>query len=255
MFEKILNPDKISVVINTWNAADQLTRALESARDFDEIVVCDMESTDGTPELARKFGAEVVTFPKEDINICEPARDFAIHSASSLWVLVIDADEVIQPGLRDFLYNHIRKTNPADALSIPFQSVFMGSPTSGKPDRHVRFFRQDKAFWPPVIHSRVNINGITGNVPSDKKLRIIHFDDPSIRRRLEKLNNYTDNEVPKRRNRRFSTISILLRPWLFFLKSLILKGAIRDGSKGIIRAYMECVYQSVMLAKHIEDKS
>ena len=43
----------ISVVINTYNAAKQLERTLESVTDFDEIVVCDMESTDHTLDIAR----------------------------------------------------------------------------------------------------------------------------------------------------------------------------------------------------------
>ena len=35
----------ISVVINTYNASQYLAKVLESVKDFDEIVVCDMEST------------------------------------------------------------------------------------------------------------------------------------------------------------------------------------------------------------------
>ena len=34
---------KISVVINTYNAERLLKKVLESVKDFDEIVVCDME--------------------------------------------------------------------------------------------------------------------------------------------------------------------------------------------------------------------
>ena len=61
---------KISIVINTYNAASQLRETLESVRDFDEIVVCDMESTDDTVAIAREYGARVVTFPKNGHNIC-----------------------------------------------------------------------------------------------------------------------------------------------------------------------------------------
>ena len=43
---------QISVVINTYNAERLLKRVLESVKDFDEIVVCDMESTDATVEIA-----------------------------------------------------------------------------------------------------------------------------------------------------------------------------------------------------------
>ena len=80
---------KISVVINTYNAEQFLAQVLEAVKDFDETVVCDMESTDNTVEIAKSHGCRVVTFPKGEHRIVEPARDFAIHQASNDWVLVI----------------------------------------------------------------------------------------------------------------------------------------------------------------------
>jgi len=46
---------KISVVIQTYNSEQFLERVLNSVKEFDEIVVCDMYSTDRTIEIARKF--------------------------------------------------------------------------------------------------------------------------------------------------------------------------------------------------------
>ena len=244
--------DKISVVINTYNAAPQLERALRSASAFDEIVVCDMESTDNTRRLAESYGAKVVIFPKGDYNICEPARDFAIHSASHRWVLVLDADEAIPERLKDYLYAYIRRPDCADALSVPFESMFLGRFTSTRRERHVRFFRQDKAVWPPIIHSKVVIDGSIGRIPARKGLCIEHFDNPSISARIAKLNRYSDNEVPKRLDRRYSTLSLLTRPWFFFFKMLVLKGSWRDGRRGILRAYMEMMYQVALMGKHFE---
>ena len=243
---------KISAVINTYNAASQLPRALESLQKFDEIVVCDMESTDDTREIAERYGARVVIFPKGDYNICEPARDFAIHSATYPWVIVVDADEVVPDTLREYLYEYIRRPDCAEALSVPFASMFMGRFTSTKAERHVRFFRQDKAEWPPIIHSRVRIDGRTEKIPARRPLEIEHFDDPTLAQRITKMNRYSDNEVEKRINRRYSTLSLLVRPWLFFFKMLILKGSIRDGRRGIIRAYIEMMYQVALLGKHLE---
>ncbi|MBR6494849.1 MAG: glycosyltransferase, partial [Prevotella sp.] len=87
--------NKISVVINTYNARQHLCEVLEAVKNFDEVVVCDMESTDDTVEIARQYGCRVVTFPKEGHTIVEPAREFAIHEAENEWVLVVDADEVV----------------------------------------------------------------------------------------------------------------------------------------------------------------
>ena len=56
--------NKISVVINTYNAEQHLEEVLESVKDFDEILICDMESTDHTLEIAQRYGCRIVKFPK-----------------------------------------------------------------------------------------------------------------------------------------------------------------------------------------------
>lgn len=55
---------RISVVINTYNAEQHLKAVIEAVKDFDEIVICDMESTDETLNIARSYGCKIVTFPK-----------------------------------------------------------------------------------------------------------------------------------------------------------------------------------------------
>ena len=44
---------QISVVINTYNAEQHLQAVIDSAKGFDEILVCDMESTDRTVDIAK----------------------------------------------------------------------------------------------------------------------------------------------------------------------------------------------------------
>ena len=46
---------KISVAVHTYNAAKLLAYTLESVKDFDEVLVCDMESTDNTLDIARQY--------------------------------------------------------------------------------------------------------------------------------------------------------------------------------------------------------
>ena len=93
--------NKISVVINTYNAEKHLQRVIDAVRTFDEVLICDMESTDSTLDIARMNGCKIVTFPKGEHKSAEPARTFAIQSASCPWVLVVDADEIITPELHD----------------------------------------------------------------------------------------------------------------------------------------------------------
>ena len=59
----------ISVVINTYNAEKHLREVIAAVKDFDEVLVCDMESTDNTVAIARDMGCRIVTFPKEGVSI------------------------------------------------------------------------------------------------------------------------------------------------------------------------------------------
>ena len=243
---------KISVVINTYNASAHLREVLESVKNFDEILICDMESTDETCEIAASYGCSIVTFPKNGHRICEPARDFAIHSAKYKWVLVVDADEIVPENLRKYLYAKIKYKDFSDALLIPRINLFLGKPVTSTPDYQLRFFMKDKAYWAPVIHSKPKINGIVKKVPPKKGLSLIHLDNPTVSQKIQKLNTYSDYEVPKRIDKNYGVMKLLFRPFWFFFRSLVLGGGFKDGKRGIAKAYMSAVYQIFLLVKIIE---
>lgn len=245
---------KISAVINTYNAERHLAKVLESLKDFNEIVVCDMESTDSTLEIARQYGCKIVTFPKGNNKICEPARDFAIHAATNDWVLVVDADEIVPEELRLYLHSVIFDSSFDYALAIPRINRFLGREVTGTPDYQLRFFKKNRAKWPPVIHARPVIDGKIKNLPAQKELSLYHLDDPTISERVNKINNYTDYEVSKRINKKYGAGKLLFRPVWFFLKNYLLGGGFKDGKRGIINAYMAAVYQIILLSKIVEAK-
>jgi glycosyltransferase involved in cell wall biosynthesis len=71
-----------------------LEGCIESVKEIvDEIVIVDTGSKDRTKEIAKKFDANVFDFEwKEDFSA---ARNFSIDKATSNWVLVLDADELL----------------------------------------------------------------------------------------------------------------------------------------------------------------
>lgn len=103
---------------------------MESVKDFDEVLICDMESTDHTLDIAKEFCCKIVTFQRKDYKSAKPARTFAIQSASYSWILVVDADELVTPELKDYLYELILNTNCPEGLFIPRQNRFMNIPYS-----------------------------------------------------------------------------------------------------------------------------
>jgi len=248
--------DKISVVINTYNAEKHLQQVLDSVKGFDEILVCDMQSTDDTISIAQKNGCRVVTFPKGEHTIVEPARDFAIHEAKWPWVLVVDADELVTPELKDYLYDQISKPNCPIGIAIPRKNYFMNRfMHSAYPDHIIRFFRQDKTYWPPIIHCSPTIEGRIEKIPAKRKeLAFIHLANDTIDDIIQKTDNYISYELPHRRNKKYGIGVLLGRPLFRFFKSYLLKGGFRDGLPGLIHVILEARYQFLMVTRLISER-
>lgn len=249
--------DKISVVINTYNAEKHLQRVLDSVKTFDEILICDMESTDDTITIAQKNGCRVVTFPKGEHSIVEPARDFAIHEAKWPWVLVVDADELVTPELRDYLYEQISRPNCPMGIAIPRKNYFMNRFLhSAYPDHIVRFFRQDKTYWPPIIHCSPKIDGRLEKIPARRKdLAFVHLANDTIDDIVQKTENYINYELPRRRHKNYGVSALLGRPLFRFFKSYLIKGGFRDGLPGLIHATLEARYQFFMVSRLMEERT
>lgn len=242
---------KISVVINTYNASKHLARVIDAVRGFDEIIVCDMESTDDTPEIASRYGCRIITFPRGKYNIVEPAREFAIRQSACPWVLVVDADELVTPELKAYLYEQIACADCPDGIYIPRKNYFMGRfMHCHYPDYILRFFRRDVTHWPPIIHVQPEVNGRVERIPKQRmELAFEHLANDTISERLQKTDQYTDNELEKKAQKHYSTSAFLMRPFHRFFKAYVLKQGFRDGLPGFIKAVLEGYYQFIMLAK------
>lgn len=76
------------------NAEGVLARCLDSVRGVvDEIVIADTGSTDGSMEIARQYGANVFSIPWE--SDFAKARNRSLAAVHSDWVLMMDADEML----------------------------------------------------------------------------------------------------------------------------------------------------------------
>ena len=246
---------KISVVINTYNAKLHLEKVLESVKDFDEVVVCDMESTDNTVEIAQRYGCRIVTFPKANHKSAEPARTFAIQSATYKWVLVVDADEIVTSELREVLYQKITDPNCPAGYYIPRQNMFMGMFVRDfHYDYQLRFFIREGTEWPPYVHTFPKVQGKVEKLKADKKACLLHLMDEKMHEYIEKMNLYTDNETEKKRDKNYGLWALLWRPFWRFFKKYIMDGGFRMGLRGFIRALMAAFYQFVLIAKIIEKR-
>ena len=244
----------ISVVINTYNANKHLHEVINAVKDFDEVIVCDMESTDNTVEIAKTFNCKIITYPKGECTIVEPARNFAITQARQPWILVVDADEVVTPDLKKYLYQLTERPDCPSGIYIPRKNYFMGHfMHSYYPDPLLRFFKKENTVWPPTVHSTPIVEGKIERIPPKRmELALIHLANDSIEVIVRKFNDYTDNEVIRKKHKKYGVFALIHRPLVRFIKVYFIKGGFRDGKPGLIRAYFEAYYQVIMVSKMIE---
>src|SRR4051812_32651292 len=79
---------RISVGIVCRNEARKLRECLESVTWADEVIVMDLESSDGSAELAEQHGAQVLR--RQPVPIVELVRNEVGDAASGEWMLVLD---------------------------------------------------------------------------------------------------------------------------------------------------------------------
>ncbi|QDR82550.1 tetratricopeptide repeat-containing glycosyltransferase family 2 protein [Sporomusa termitida] len=143
----------ISLCLIAKNEAHCLTHCLTSVRQLvDEIIVVDTGSTDATAAIAADYGAAVFQFSWTDD--FSAARNYAISQARGQWILVLDADEVLEPLSRHELVSYLQRT-PAEGYYFEIISYLDGDNKTVN-DYVVRLFKNKPAYrFSGSIHEQV----------------------------------------------------------------------------------------------------
>ena len=92
----------ISVILNTYNRAAVLPRAIESVlaqtREDFELVVADDGSTDRTPGVVAEFDDPRVRYVRQDNGGLSAARNLGVARSSGRYVTFLDDDDEVLPG-------------------------------------------------------------------------------------------------------------------------------------------------------------
>ncbi|MBL8730098.1 MAG: glycosyltransferase [Planctomycetes bacterium] len=129
-----------------------LHACLRHVRDaVDEIVVVDTGSTDATVAIAESFGARVLHEPWQD-DFSAP-RNTALRAATGDWILVLDADEFVQPGGCERIRELVQSAD-VSGYHLHFQNIYGGGKTLGV--MMVRLFRNLPGIeYTGIIHEQV----------------------------------------------------------------------------------------------------
>lgn len=249
----------LSVAMITRNAERTLARALTALRGLaDEIVVVDSGSTDQTKEIVHEFGARLIEHSWMGFGA---QKNLAIASCTGDWILVLDADEILDLSL----ILEIKKvtaqpvghglTANSSGAKIPVYLVTRRVRAFGRSldldDAVARLFPRGTARLDErPVHEVLTFD------TSQCELRALsgflwHETYHDLSGYFEKFDRYTSlgAEGLANRGRSFSPSAAVSRSVFRFLRLYLAKGLITKGWEGFQYSVLGSVYVFVKYAK------
>lgn len=222
----------ISVVILTKNSEKTIEKTIDSAIDFEEIILLDNFSTDNTLLIAKKN--KKIKIIQHEIKGFGSLRNYGASLAKNSWILALDSDEVITKELKQEILN--LKKNDMEIYSIPFKNYYNNKHIKGcgwHNESHTRLYnKKNTSFSESLVHEKV----IEKNLSKIKlKNHIIHTSYVEIEDFLNKMNYYSTLFAKQNKNKKKSSLSKAIFHGLFaFFKSYIIKKGIFLKKEGFI---------------------
>lgn len=242
----------LSVVVLTKNEERNIQKCLESVAGWaNEIVVVDDESADRTVDIASKYTDKII-IRKMDIE--GKQRNFAYAQAKNLWVLSLDADELVTEELKSEIRDVISHHTQYSGFTIPRRN-FIGNYWvkygGWYPSPQLKLFKKDKFHYEEVgVHPRAFMDDPCGHLKSD----IIHYSYRDIEDFLHKLNNQTTREARKwlQQNKPMHLVRFIWRTIDRFIRTYIGREGYKDGFIGFVVAFFAALYQLLSYLKYRE---
>jgi len=224
-------PLPVTAVIAAHNEGDQIEACVRSVSWAAEVLVVENDSTDATMERATAAGATVFSHPFRTIGA---QRNVAIARAAHPWVFVLDADERATTALGAEVSRRVEAT-ALEAYRVPRRNWFLGREirhSGWNRDRPVRLFRSHLRYDERPVHEHV----ITSTEPGVLAEALLHQPYADLGEYFEKLGRYSRDWAQQNhvRGRKTSIFSLLARPQLRFVSTLVLRGGFRDGWQGVV---------------------
>jgi len=232
----------LSVAMISFDEEDTIRKTIEAVREIaSEIVVVDSHSTDRTREIARELGARVF---EEDWKGHIAQKNSALGKCSEPWILALDCDELVSPGLRDSIVAAVNDPS-ADGYLVNRRTVYLGRTLRHmwQPDWKLRLVRRGaKPVWGGYDpHDSLSIEGTTAKLGGGF---LEHYSYRDLDDHFRRLVGYARIAAQSyhARGKRSGAGKIVLSPLAGVFKSYILRGGFLDGMPGLIAAASKCAY-------------
>ena len=231
----------VSVAIITKNEERNIKKALESVKDFEEIVIVDAFSEDKTLDICRKYTDKIFQYEWQGF---AKQKQLAIDKTTLSWVFVLDADERVTEPLKKEIMKKIKEDK--DGYFIPRKNFFLGrwiKHSGWWPDYTLRLFKKEKSKVElREVHEKIIVDGKIGYM----KEPLLHYTYQSIEEFIKKMNNYASlsaQEVIKRNPSQYKIFyKMIFSPCFTFLKMYVFRLGLLDGIRGLILAMLYSFY-------------
>ncbi len=222
----------LTLTLITKNEEKNLERCLRSVPFASEIVVIDSGSQDNTVKVAQQLGATVYV---EDWQGFGPQKQLAVKKAKYDWILSLDGDEALSPGLVKEILARFKNLNENTGYLLPRKSFHLGRWINfggWYPDRQLRLFNRKFSNWnSEKIHEKV-ISPVTEKFQNE----IQHWVFRDLSHQVETNNRYSGLQAESLigSGKSFSFFKLITKPMSKFVETYILKRGFLDGLPGFI---------------------
>jgi glycosyltransferase involved in cell wall biosynthesis len=273
----------VSVIIPVKNESKNIQPCLHSVDWADEVFVVDSQSTDGTIEKAKEFGATVVQFHYE--GGWPKKKNWALKNLpiKNNWLLILDADERVTHELRDEISEAIQNED-IDGYYLRWKFIFLGrwQKHSWNHGWMLRLIRKGageyedlgmraEGGWDNEVHENIVIKGNTACL----KNTLLHESNNNLSQWINKQNQFSDwntirrirqmqDKRPSMRNmwskdplkRRRYLKALFLRtpckPLIMFIYLYFIKLGMLDGVPGFYFCMLRAIHEFNISAKIYE---
>jgi glycosyltransferase involved in cell wall biosynthesis len=227
----------VSVTIITLNEAASIARAITSVAWAEEVLVVDSGSSDDTVKIATGLGARVLHNPWPGYG---QQKNFAQKNATHDWVLNIDGDEAVSPGLADEIERELGEIQAGRSklkgFRFPRKNFYIGRWIrfgGWYPNYLVRLADRRTARWTePHVHEALGVSGPVGTLEHP----LLNYSFDSIECQIQtnlRFARLGAQELERKRCRP-SRAKLLLKPVGKFLETFVIKRGFLDGLPGFI---------------------
>lgn len=237
----------LSVVIITKNEENNIVDCIQSVTFASEIIVVDDNSDDATVDLARKHGAQVVSYIGDDD--FSKKRNVGLQKTKGKWVLFIDADERVSSALKEEIQRVITQDR-YDGFFLRRQDHLWGKALHYGETAQVLLLRLAKKTageWHGTVHETWKVTGKTSILTRT----LDHYPHQTLTEFLREINHYTDLRAEELFSQKVPVYwwDMLVYPNAKFILNYGIRLGFLDGVPGLILAILMSFHSFLVRSK------